>query len=125
MKANRALHRTITANLRDPFHSHHHTRGNKAMVKHACLLALLSTLLFAGIAGAQQFPILDEVANKVVQKYQTSSCQQLWQQKGKPKTPMEQKLVQMLRNDPQMRAEFFRRVSAPIVTRMFECGMIP
>jgi hypothetical protein len=33
--------------------------------------------------------------------------------------------VQMLHNDPSMRQEFFNRVSMPIVTKMFECGMIP
>ena len=44
--------------------------------------------------------ILDMVANKVIQKYQTASCEQLWQQKGQPKSPEEQKAVQFLRNDP-------------------------
>jgi hypothetical protein len=31
----------------------------------------------------------------------------------------------MLRNDPAMRTAFFNKVSAPIVNKMFECGMIP
>ena len=30
-----------------------------------------------GVAGAQQFPIMDKLADKVVQKYQSSSCQEL------------------------------------------------
>jgi hypothetical protein len=38
---------------------------------------------------------------------------------------MEEKIVQTLHTDPAMRAEFFRRVSTPIVTKMFDCGMIP
>ena len=42
-------------------------------------------------------------ANKVIQKYQQSSCEQLWEQKGKPKTAQEQEMIQFLRNDPQMR----------------------
>jgi len=100
-------------------------RKEITMIKRSCLFAVAFALLSAGIAAAQQFPILDEIANKVVQKYQTSSCEQLWQQKSEPKGPMEQQLVQTLRNDPSMRAEFFRRVSTPIVTKMFECGMIP
>jgi hypothetical protein len=95
------------------------------MIKRICLCAMLFTLFFAGIAGAQQFPVLDEVANKVIQKYQQSSCEQLWQQKGEPKTAMEQEAVQTLRNNPAMREEFFRRVAVPIVNKMFECGMIP
>ena len=84
--------------------------------------------LFAGPAHAQ-YPIMDAVADKVIQKYQTSTCEQLWQERaqkqGQPKPEMEQRVIQMLRNDPQMRAAFFNKVSAPIVNKMFECGMIP
>jgi hypothetical protein len=91
------------------------------------MFVLFSGLLFAGIAAAQQYPMLDDVANKVVQKYQSSTCQQLWTEKSQPKQPsaMEQKLVRLLHEDASMREEFFRRVSIPIVTKMFECGMIP
>jgi hypothetical protein len=34
-----------------------------------------------------QHPMLDQLANKVIQKYQTSSCQQLAQQKQEPPSP--------------------------------------
>lgn len=82
----------------------------------------------AGIAYAQ-YPIMDRVADKVIQKYQTASCQQLWQEKaqgqGQPKGEMEQRAVQLLQQDPQMRAAFFNKVASPIVNKMFECGMIP
>ena len=99
----------------------------------AASLALLS-LLFVGAYAKkaharvpQQYPILDAAATKVIQKYQTSSCEQLWAKKAQnaPPKPEEQKLVQLLRNDPQMRAEFINRVAAPVVNKMFECGMIP
>lgn len=93
-----------------------------AILAAACLTAA------AGVAHAQ-YPVMDAVANKVVQKYQTSTCEQLWQEKaekqGQPKPEMEQRVIQLLRQDPQMRAAFFDKVSAPIVTKMFECGMIP
>ena len=79
----------------------------------------------AGLAYAQQFPMLDAVANKVVQKYQSSTCEQLWQKKGQPKSPEEQRVVGMLKSDPAMRTEFINRVAAPIVNKMFECGLIP
>ena len=49
---------------------------------------------------------MDRIAAKVVQKYQTSSCQQL-------------------AADPQMRQAFVDRVAAPIANKLFECGMIP
>jgi len=98
------------------------------MKKNIWLAVATGTLITAGVAYAQ-FPIMDKVADKVIQKYQTSSCQQLWQEKaqgqGQPKPEMEQRVVQMLQQDPQMRQAFFAKVSAPIVNKMFECGMIP
>jgi hypothetical protein len=98
------------------------------MTKRFWLLAAVPTVLIAGIAIAQ-FPVMNMVADKVIQKYQSSTCEQLWQEKaqgqGKPKPEMEQRAVQMLKQDPQMRQAFFDKVSAPIVNKMFECGMIP
>jgi hypothetical protein len=88
------------------------------------LLAIISALVFVGVAVAQ-FPILDAVADKVVQKYQQATCEQLWEQRGKPKSAQEQEVVQLLRNDAQMRTAFINKVAAPIANRMFECGMIP
>jgi hypothetical protein len=87
-------------------------------------------LLFqVGIAGAQQYPLMDKLADKVVQKYQSSSCQDLIAKKSQPqkgkREMMEEKAVEMLRKDPQMRTEFLNRVAGPIANKMFECGMIP
>jgi len=89
------------------------------------LFALAPALFFVGIARAQQYPIMDMVADKVIQKYQQSTCQQLWQRKGKPKPQREQEALRMMRNDPQMRAAFINKVAGPIANKMFECGMIP
>ena len=87
--------------------------------------AAIATAAVAGVVCAQQFPILDAVAGRVVQKYQSSSCEQLWAKKGQPKSPEEQRVVGMLKNDAAMRTEFINRVAAPIANKMFECGMIP
>jgi hypothetical protein len=75
----------------------------------------------------QQYPIMDGVANKVIAKYQQSSCEQLWIQKSQkaPPTAEEQKLVAFLRSDPQMRSAFIAKVAPPMVNKMFDCGMIP
>jgi len=77
----------------------------------------------------QQYPVMDAIANKIVQKYQTSTCEQLWQEKAqaknKPKSTQEQEAIGILRNDPQMRAAFINKIAAPIANKMFECGMIP
>ena len=72
-----------------------------------------------------QYPILDAVTNKVILKYQQSSCEQLWQKKSEPPSAEQQKLVTLLRSDPQMRAAFLNRVAAPIANKMFDCGLIP
>jgi len=94
------------------------------MLKRFGLFALFSALVL--VSGAQaQYPVLDMVAQRVIEKYQSASCEQLWEQKGKPKSPREQEAIQMLRNDPQMAAAFINQVAAPIVNRMFQCGMIP
>jgi transposase-like protein len=98
------------------------------MTKRLSVFAAMAATLVAGTAQAQ-YPIMDRVASKVIQKYQTASCQQLWQEKaqgqGQPKPEMEQRAIQMLQQDPQMRQAFFDKVAAPIVNKMFECGMIP
>jgi hypothetical protein len=98
------------------------------MSKRTWIVAAVAASFAAGVAYAQ-FPIMDKVAEKVIQKYQTSTCEQLWQEKaqgqGKPKPEMEQRAIKALQSDPQMRQAFFNKVSAPIVNKMFECGMIP
>jgi hypothetical protein len=94
------------------------------MTTRTLVIALTLGLLLASIAGAQ-YPILDMVAGKVIQKYQQATCEQLWQERGQPKPPQEQELVQMLRGNPQMRTEFLDKVAGPIANKMFECGMIP
>ena len=100
------------------------------MIRRAYLLALVPLLLHVGMASAQgSYPIMEMIAQKIIQKYQTSSCQQLAQQKSQPPTgqraQMEQRAIQLLRNDPQMRTEFLNRVAGPIANKLFECGMIP
>jgi hypothetical protein len=89
------------------------------------MVSMVSALLLAAVAGAQDYPIMNRVADKVIQKYQNSTCEQLWQERGQPKPAMEQEAVQLLQGDPQMRAAFINKVAAPIANKMFECGMIP
>jgi len=96
------------------------------MSKSVLLFALVLVLLsLGGSASAQQYPVMDRISNKVIQKYQQSSCEQLWQKKGEAHSPREQEAVQLLHGDPQMRAAFIDRVAAPIANKMFECGLIP
>ena len=53
------------------------------MTKHTMLFAALAAALVAGSAHAQ-YPILDAVANRVVDKYQSATCEELWQKKSEP-----------------------------------------
>jgi ABC-type Fe2+-enterobactin transport system substrate-binding protein len=96
-------------------------------MKRICLT--IAGVICVSTASAQQYPMLDRVAERVVQKYQTSSCQELAVQRQHPPTgrreQAEQRVIQMLHQDPQMRQEFLNRVAAPIANKMFECGMIP
>ncbi len=91
------------------------------------ILVVAVALACGGAAGwaVAQYPIMDAVANRVIQKYQTSTCEQLWASKGQPKSPEEQRIVGMLQQDPQMRQAFFDKIAGPVVNKMFSCGMIP
>ena len=103
------------------------------MKKRCCMVALMAGLMLSVGAplinsqGQGQYPILDAVANKVIQKYQQSTCEQLWMKKSQkaPPSPEEQRVIGFLKNDPQMRAAFINKVAPPIANKMFECGMIP
>ena len=93
-------------------------------------LSLLALSVYSNKTQAQatpQYPILDAVANKVIQKYQTSTCEQLWVKKSEkaPPSAEEQKVIGFLKNDPQMRTVFINRIAGPVANKMFECGMIP
>ncbi len=94
------------------------------MFKRIGLLVAVCGLLAAGLAIGQG-RILDMVANKVITKYQTASCEQLWQQKGEPKSAEEQRAVSFLKSDPQARTAFINKIAGPVVNKMFECGMVP
>jgi hypothetical protein len=94
------------------------------VIKRTCSFALLLMVLYWTIARAQN-PMMEKIADKVIQKYQQSSCEQLSQKKSEPKSPQEQEVLKILRNDPQLRTAFINKVAAPIANKMFECGMIP
>ncbi|HEY1496340.1 MAG TPA: hypothetical protein VGF49_17430 [Candidatus Solibacter sp.] len=94
------------------------------MITRSSLSATALALFF--ICGSDaQYPMLDKVAAKVVQKYEQSTCDQLLARRSQPKSPEEQQVVEFLRKDPARREAFLNRVAAPIANKMFECGLIP
>lgn len=97
------------------------------MSKFVLLISPLALTLTTGTFAQDQHPILDMVAAKVIQKYESTPCEQLWQKKTNPQppSPQEVKVIQLLKSDPQMRVAFINKVAAPIANKMFACGMIP
>jgi hypothetical protein len=94
------------------------------MSKKSISMVTITLALAAAIAYAQM-PVVDAIAGKVVQKYQSSSCEQLWQNRGKTAGPEEQRVLGFLKQDAAARQEFFNKIAGPVMNKMFECGMIP
>ncbi len=67
---------------------------------------------------------MNMIAERVIQKYQQATCEQLWQRRGKRKTDEEENAIRLLHDDPQMRAAFIDKVAAPLANKMFECGTV-
>jgi hypothetical protein len=101
----------------------HMGRRKNMIARSMTLIAVL--VLFAGLACAQDYPILNMVADRVIEKYRSASCEQVWQDKEKPKGEMEKNLIQMLKENPQMRQVFIDKVAATVANKMFECGLVP
>ena len=88
----------------------------------------LALPLISSGSEPQQYPIMDKIADKLILKYQTATCEQFWKersQKAQPRSQEQQEMIQILRDDPKMRAAFLNKVAAPIANKMFECAMIP
>ena len=107
-------------------------------MKRPIAAVVVTSMLFIAVAVSamppapepvQQYPVMEGIAKKVIQKYQASSCKQLWTEKAQAPTAeqlqQQDKAIQMLRQDPAMRKAFLDIVAAPIANKMFECGMIP
>jgi hypothetical protein len=92
-------------------------------------LLMLIAAFPSGSAQQSEYPVMDKIAQKVIDKYQNSSCEDLKAQKEQPPDPqqaaMKQKVLGLLKNDPKMREQFLNKVAAPIANKMFECGIIP
>jgi len=99
------------------------------MIGRSLLFAAIPLLAVAAGVAYAQYPIMSRVADKVIQKYQASTCEQLWQEKaqkqGKPMPEEEQRAMKVLHEDPQMRTAFINKIAAPVLNKMFECGMVP
>ena len=91
-----------------------------------------STLVVAVLASAATFavnaqlgPLADKIADKVIQKYQTETCQQIAANKAAPPNDMQKKAIEELKKDPKLRQAFLNKVAPAVVNKLFDCGMIP
>ena len=86
-------------------------------------LALLPAVLCAGALYAQQYPVMNMIADRVIQKYQSASCEHSGR-RGSSRRDEEKNLVQLLQAIRYAR-RIHQQVAAPIANKMFECAMIP
>ena len=94
------------------------------MKKSIGAVVMISALIVADVASAQGM-LLDFAADKVIKKYQTATCDELKAQRKEPPTDKEKEAVEFLRNDSQARIFFINKVAAPVLNKMYDCGMIP
>jgi hypothetical protein len=87
-------------------------------------VASILVMLFAGAVTGQGM-LLDFMGDRVIEKFQTSTCEQLKERKTEPKTDKELMALEFLRNDKQARVAFIDKIAAPVANKMFECGMFP
>ena len=95
------------------------------------VIAIFLATSFGSTVFAQEskYPVMEKIAQRVVQNYQSTSCEDLQRQKSKGPKGQEAEIreaaIRQLQNDPEMRKEFINRVAAPIANKLFECGMVP
>ena len=96
---------------------------NKYAIPSIVAAVLVSGTIVA--VNAQMGPLASKIADKVIEKYQTSTCQQIAADKAAPPSDMEKKAIEELRKDPKLRQAFLNKVAPAVVNKLFDCGMIP
>ncbi len=86
----------------------------------AAVLALVVAAACSGQGMLQEY-----AADQVIKKFQAASCEQLKAQKLQPPSEKEKAAVAFLKSDDQARKLFIDKIAAPVLNKMFECGMIP
>ena len=88
-------------------------------------LLTVACMLTGATAVRAQGMLLDYAADRVIEKYQTSTCDQLKQSRQEGPTEKEKVALKFLHDDEQARTKFINRIAAPVANKMFECGMFP
>ena len=85
---------------------------------------LVSVVVLAGAVAAQGV-LVDAAADKVIKKYEGTSCDQLKALKAEAPSEREKIALDLLKADPKARVAFVDKIAAPVLNKMFECNMIP
>jgi hypothetical protein len=91
------------------------------------LIGLAATVAAVSFAGgvAGQGMLLDFMGDRVIAKFQTSTCAELKAKRDEPKSDKEKAALDFLRHDTQARVAFIDKIAAPVANKMFECDMFP
>jgi hypothetical protein len=87
--------------------------------------AMVAAVLAASPAAHAQGMMLDYAADRVIEKYAKSTCEELKAMRDKPQSEKEKLALDFLRGDDQARKAFIDKIAAPVANKMFECGMFP
>ena len=93
------------------------------MYKTSSIAVVIAAFVLVGEASAQGM-LVDFAADKVIKKYQQATCEELKAPKPPP-SDKEKEAIEFLRNDSQARIFFINKIGAPVLNKMFDCGMIP
>ena len=86
-------------------------------------LFILVSIVAGGVAA--QGMLQDYAADQMIAKFQKATCDELKAKKAEPPSEKEKTAMEFMRDDDQAREIFVKKVAAPVMNKMFECGMIP
>jgi hypothetical protein len=102
------------------------------------ILAVLGGIIASERGKAQESradEIVDKLAEKTIEKYNGMSCTDLAaamspqaqaaEAQDPEKAKRKARFIEALKANPELKTRFLNQVSAPIVTKMFDCGLIP
>jgi hypothetical protein len=76
------------------------------------------------VTDLQSDGVCERRADKVIKKYQETIREQLRAQEPKPPSEQEKMAIDFLHHDSQARVAFIDKIAAPVLNKMFECGLI-
>lgn len=101
------------------------------------VLSCTNTRVLAQNSDPLPAEVVNAIAQKTIEKFNNSSCQDLAKSmaqnqgnQGNSEAPslkdqVTARFIERLRQEPQLTQEFFGQISTPVLTKLFECGLVP